>query len=159
VLPRGAFSSRAILVAIGALYTLVLLGLPLLYSRFSAAHSGDDNLAVTAARHSDLPQHLARVLSSRRMALEGGQLVAAMWPDPSGRLSAAAAAQLPRVEYRDAGELGQAVPMSLPSSLFLEQGTALLPGNVVSLADALNISQWDELPLYLASEWNLMRAC
>lgn len=127
-LPSGV-SSRAILAATLALYTVVLLGLPLLYSSSSRWHSAGGSLAAAGA--SDLPgvlqPQLARALSSRRLALEAGQGAAAeLWPDAAG--FGTAAAQQPRVEYRDAG-------------------------NVVSLVDALNISQWpNELPLYLASE-------
>ncbi|KAL4425861.1 hypothetical protein ABPG75_009877 [Micractinium tetrahymenae] len=74
---------------------------------------------------------LPAALRARRKALERAGVAGAaaeLWPDAaSGAASAllltAARPQVPRVEYREAG-------------------------NVVALADALNISRWDELPLY-----------
>ncbi|KAI3438546.1 hypothetical protein D9Q98_000974 [Chlorella vulgaris] len=120
--PAAVITSRTILAATLLLYTLVLLGLPLLYSSFAA---GGRQKGVADMQGTLEPQ-LARALRSRRMALEAGQAAAAhLWPEAASHFGTAAA-QLPRVEFRDAG-------------------------NVVALVDALNISQWNELPLYLAS--------
>lgn len=97
--PAAVITSRTILAATLLLYTLVLLGLPLLYSSFAA---GGRQKGVADMQGTLEPQ-LARALRSRRMALEAGQAAAAhLWPEAASHFGTAAA-QLPRVEFRDAG--------------------------------------------------------
>ena len=118
----GRLSSRALLLATLALYTLALLGLPLLYTTFGRRLSGggspelggggDLQAAALAEGVLQPPPLLARALvASRRLALEGGSrgAAAALWPDAglAERHFGATTAQLPRVEYRDAGACQQ----------------------------------------------------
>ena len=116
----GRLSSRALLLATIALYTLAVLGLPLVYTtvagrRLSSGDGADgsgggDLQAAAQAEGVFQPPRLTRALvASRRMALEGASRgaaaavsAAALWPN-AGRHFGATAAQLPRVEYRDAG--------------------------------------------------------
>lgn len=141
--------SRALLIAVVCLYSLVLLGLPALYSSFGSRPGSSGGITAAGSpgigASSDLPAaalaegvlqppQLARALSAgRRSALEGGSgsIAAQLWPG-AGRLhyGNTQTAQLPRVEYRDAG-------------------------NVVALSDALNMSAWQEQELYRAGGWVL----
>lgn len=153
------WSSRSLLLTTLLLYTLAILSVPLLYNGFGRLHQpgGSDLQAAAAAEGvlpADRPVHqqleqmrqrqrlrqqrdvekqsgLPAALRARRLALERGSAAGAaaeLWPDAasssaSALLLTAARPQVPRVEYKEAG-------------------------NVVELADALNISRWEELPLY-----------
>lgn len=154
------WSSRSLLLVTLLLYTLAIVSVPLMYGGFRGLHrpgSGDLQAAAAAEgvlqsehaemqqqhgqeqqqqqqqRHENQRHSLPSALRARRMALErrtAARGAAGLWPDAahgaaSALLLTAARPQIPRVEYKEAG-------------------------NVVELADALNISHWDELPLYRA---------
>lgn len=149
------WSSRSLLLITLLLYTLAVLSVPVMWGSSGRFHrpGGKDLQAAAAAEgllpaeHPDRqrgerqkqqqgpqigqPSSLPAALRARRMALErpwAAGAAAELWPDAaavsaSALLLTAARPQIPRVEYREAG-------------------------NVVELADALNISRWNELPLY-----------
>lgn len=105
-------------LAVALLYTVALLGLPALYSSFTARNgsgmaargSGGDLPAAALAEGVLQPPALARALSGRRVALErGGGAAAELWPGAGLTLPLAGSQvpQLPRVEYRDAGAKGR----------------------------------------------------